>query len=114
MATLEAEPQVYPGVSGFQTVLTAICAWRNVSYLIEMCTIPCHAFSPSSMGRDSRLAIIGPLHYCVFASIVVFLPPMNSEALRELASANPAPMSIMTRKLITNDSSMARSNAMRI
>ena len=113
MATLEAEPQMYPGIPGFQTVLTAICAWRDVSYLIEMCTIRCHVFSPSAGGHDSYLTIVGPHNYCVFASIVVLLPSMNSKALRELASANPAPMSIMTRKLITKDSSMARSNALR-
>src|SRR5438128_5194773 len=36
---------MYPRVSSFQAVLTAICAWGDLSYLIKMCTLLCHMFS---------------------------------------------------------------------
>lgn len=42
MSTSETEAQVYPGVTGFQTLLAAVCTWSDLSYLIEMRTLVCH------------------------------------------------------------------------
>jgi hypothetical protein len=42
MPTLEAQAQVYPGISSFQTILTTIRAGCDVLYLIEMRTSYCH------------------------------------------------------------------------
>ena len=47
MSTREAEAQVYPGISDFQTVLTSIGARRDLLYLIKVCTALCHVFSLS-------------------------------------------------------------------
>jgi hypothetical protein len=38
MPAFETEAQVYPRVSDFQTILTAIRARRDWSYLVKMCT----------------------------------------------------------------------------
>src|SRR6266849_7701666 len=42
MSTGEAEAQVYPGISHFQTVLTSLGARCDVLYLIKMRTSLCH------------------------------------------------------------------------
>jgi hypothetical protein len=42
MSTRETDAQVYPGISNFQTVLTAIGARCDVLYLIKMRTALCH------------------------------------------------------------------------
>ncbi len=52
MSTRETEAQVYPGISNFQTVLTAIGAWCDVLYLIKMRTALCHVlFLPDACVR---------------------------------------------------------------
>jgi hypothetical protein len=42
MPTFEAEAQVYPCVPDSQTILTTICARRDWSYLVKMCTLCSH------------------------------------------------------------------------
>ena len=39
MPTFETEAQVYPRVSDSQTILTAIGAGGDLSYLVKMCTL---------------------------------------------------------------------------
>ena len=52
MSTGEAEAQVYPGISNFQTVLTSIGARCDVLYLIKMRTSLCHVlFLPDACVR---------------------------------------------------------------
>jgi hypothetical protein len=38
----EALAQVHPGVANPQAILTAVCARRNISYLVKVCTLLCH------------------------------------------------------------------------
>jgi len=47
MATGEAEAQVNPAVTGFQTFLAAVCTGGDLSYLVDMCTLFCHQSFPS-------------------------------------------------------------------
>lgn len=47
MPAFKAEPQVYPRVSRFQAVLTAIRAGRDLLYLVKMCTLHCHNVLPA-------------------------------------------------------------------
>lgn len=42
MSTGETEAQVDPGVTGFQTLLAAVCTRGDLSYLVKMCTVLCH------------------------------------------------------------------------
>jgi hypothetical protein len=42
MATDETEAQVNPSITGFQTILAAVCTWSDLSYLVEMRTLICH------------------------------------------------------------------------
>ena len=39
MATGETEAQVNPTLTGFQTILAAVCTLGDLPYLVEMCTI---------------------------------------------------------------------------
>jgi hypothetical protein len=39
MPAFETETQVYPRISAFQTILTAIRTGCNMSYLVKMCTL---------------------------------------------------------------------------
>ena len=43
MPTLEAQAQVYPGISNFQTILASIGAGCDLSYLVKMTTLFCHS-----------------------------------------------------------------------
>ena len=51
MSTGETEAQVDPPVTGLQTILTAVYAWRDLSYLVEMCTWYFH-FLPFILSED--------------------------------------------------------------
>ena|SRR5579883_1782304 len=42
MPALQADAQVYPGITRFQTVLTTISARCDVAYLVKMRTLLCH------------------------------------------------------------------------
>ena len=42
VSTFEANTQVYPRISYFQTILAPIRAGRDVSYRIKMCALFCH------------------------------------------------------------------------
>ena len=42
MAARQAETQMHPAISGFQTVLTSIGARCDLSYLMKMCTCLFH------------------------------------------------------------------------
>jgi len=44
MATYQAETQVNPGISGFQTVLATIGGGSYLLYLVQMCTLFRHLF----------------------------------------------------------------------
>jgi hypothetical protein len=46
MPANQALAQVNPAIASFQTVLTAIRARRDLSYLIQMTTLYCHVFLP--------------------------------------------------------------------
>jgi hypothetical protein len=46
VSTGQAHAQVDPGITGFQAVLTALCAWCNLSYLITMGTRLYHILLP--------------------------------------------------------------------
>jgi hypothetical protein len=47
MPAFKAESQVYPRISRFQAVLTAIRAGRDLLYLVKMCTLHCHNVLPA-------------------------------------------------------------------
>jgi hypothetical protein len=58
VSTGETETQVYPAISGFQAVLTAIGAWRDLAYLIEMRTAVSHVvFLPTTCVSDSLIHV---------------------------------------------------------
>jgi len=38
----KALAQMHPGVANLQAILTAVRAGRDVSYLVEVCTLLCH------------------------------------------------------------------------
>ena len=60
MSTGEAEAQVHPGISNFQTVLTSFSARYDVLYLIKVRTSLCHVlFLPDACVRLVP-ALIGP------------------------------------------------------
>ena len=42
MPATEAQSQVYPRITGFQTVLAASCLWRHSSNLIQVCALLSH------------------------------------------------------------------------
>jgi hypothetical protein len=42
MPTDKALAQVHPGVANLQTIFAAVRARRDVSYLVEVCTLLCH------------------------------------------------------------------------
>src|ERR1700694_3953508 len=44
MPAFQTEAQVYPCISHFQTILTAIRTWRDLTYLVEVATVLCHMF----------------------------------------------------------------------
>src|SRR5690349_19478293 len=79
MPALEAQAQVYPSISNFQTILTTIRAGRDVAYFVEMRTLYCHE---------------NLLFYFVFALLLPFLPSISNRALRALARAKPEPISM--------------------
>src|SRR6266436_1558815 len=57
MSTGEAEAQVHPGISHFQTVLTSLGARCDVLYLIKMRTALCHVlFLPARASDSDRLS----------------------------------------------------------
>src|SRR5579875_492498 len=72
MSTDETKTQMDPAIPHFQAFLTAISARRNLLYLIKMCTVLCHVFSPSGNSPISwevlttsshlRIAYYGILH----------------------------------------------------
>jgi len=52
MATDEAKAQVNPGITDFQTLLTAVCTRGDLSDLVEMCTLFGHqSFQSFHPGR---------------------------------------------------------------
>ena len=91
MPAFETEAQVYPRVPDSQTILAAIRAGRDWSYLVKMCTL---------CSQDSFL-------YDAFLSICGFLPSMSKSELSELQTANAEAISMTTRKLVINDSEIA-------
>jgi hypothetical protein len=56
VSTNEALAQMHPGVANFQTILAAVCAGGDISYLVKMSTRLCHLLLPS-LSRDSSLII---------------------------------------------------------
>jgi len=63
---------MYPCVSRFQAVLTAICAWSDLSYLIKMCTLLCHVF-PSFFRKLFESTMSHPLLYVLYVVTRYFL-----------------------------------------
>lgn len=94
MPAFKAKTQVYPRIPDFQTILAAIRAGRDLSDLVNMCTL---------CSQDMFLSA----PYDTFLSICGFLPSISSSELSALQRANAAPISITTRKLVTNDSEIA-------
>jgi len=47
MTTGETEAQVNPGITGFQTILAAVCTRGDLSDLVEMRTLFCQQSFPS-------------------------------------------------------------------
>jgi len=61
MSTYETETQMYPGISNFQTVLTAIGARCDFLYLIKMRTALCHVlFLPDAYLRLEPALFLPP------------------------------------------------------
>src|SRR5579875_201936 len=94
MPALQAQAQVYPGITCFQTLLTTISARRNIAYLVKVCTLLCHRNLLYDIDR-------------VFVWLSLGFPSISNNALRALARARPEAMNIATRKLVTNDSLIA-------
>ena len=64
MTTDETDTQMHPGIPYFQTILTAIGAWRDFTYLVKMTTGLCHVFLLSFLyengsGRESHFSLRG-------------------------------------------------------
>ena len=58
MSTGETEAQVNPGITGFQTILAAVCTRGDLLYLVEMRTVFCHQSFPSiHPGRGEILVV---------------------------------------------------------
>ena len=137
MPAFETYTQVYPRVSCFQTVFTAVCAGCDLSYLVKMCTLCSQSMFPfllpaaaNDVGNFVGPAIasprcmaphpgkgLRPLHSYVGSLLVTFLstdgglPSMSKSELSELQTANAEDISMITRKLVIKDSAMARCTA---
>jgi hypothetical protein len=64
MTTDKTDTQMHPGIPNFQTILTAIGAWRDLTYLVKMTTGLCHLFLLSffyenGSGRESHRSLHG-------------------------------------------------------